>query len=395
LFASAVYSSAPPRERRQVHRRLAAVLNDVEERAWHLARAAAAPDAELAGFIDAAAEHARARGAPEAAFDLTEQALELTPPDRTADVQQRRVRAAEYRYHAGELAGARDLLEAVVKEAPAGHVRADALRVLGEIRYYEQSFPEAVELFGQALEHGAGDAALVSAVELHLAYASTAAGDFAGSEPHARRALAAAEQLGDRPRLAEAIAVSSVVGYQLGRGLGEAEINRALSLEDQQRQTTVELRPSLIAGLLMLYVGRLERACQLLADLRQRILDRGEESDLPYVSGCLGWAESWRGNLEAAARFAEEALGSATRSGMASMRCTALALGSVPPAFAGDADTARGRASEALMLAAETGYGIGAVWAGWSLAVLSLSERDPLAPTRRWPRQSSESNEMA
>jgi len=183
LFASAVYSSAPPRERRQVHRRLAVVLDDVEERAWHLALAAEAPDADLARLLDAVAEQARARGAPETAFDLTEQALELTPPDRRADVQQRRVRAAEYRYHAGELPGARDLLEAVLREAPAGHVRADALRVLGEIRYYEHSFPEAVELFRQALEHGGGDAALASAVELHLAYASTAAGDFAGSEP--------------------------------------------------------------------------------------------------------------------------------------------------------------------------------------------------------------------
>jgi DNA-binding CsgD family transcriptional regulator len=377
LFASAVYSSSSPEERRQVHRCLAAVLEDVEERAWHLALAAAAPDTELAGILDAAADHARARGAPEAAFDLTEQALELTPPDRTADVQQRRVRAAEYRYHAGELTRARDLLEAVLKETPAGHIRADALRVLGEIRYHEQSYPEAVELFEQALEHGIGDAALASTVEHHLAYASTAAGAFARAESHARRALALAEQLGDGPRLAEAIAVSSVAGFQLGRGLDEAEIERALSLEDQQRQTTVELRPSLIAGLLMMYVGRLERACQLLAELRQRIIDRGEESDLPYVSAVLGWAESWRGNLEPAARFAAEALGSVTRTGMASLRCTALALGSVPPAFAGDADTARGRASEALRLAAETGYGIAAVWAGWSLAVLSLSEGDP------------------
>jgi len=379
LFASAVYSSAPQGERREVHRRLAAVLEDVEEKAWHLALAAAAADAELAGILDAAADHARARGAPEAAFELTEQALQLTPPSRTADVQQRRVRAAEYRYHAGELSRARDLLVAVLKETPAGHIRADALRVLGEICYHEQSFPEAVELFEEALKHGVGDSALEVTVEHHLAYASSAAGNFAGSEPHARRARALAEQLGNRPRLAEAIAVSSMAGFQMGRGLDEAEIRRALRLEDLQRQTTVELRPSLIAGLLMMYVGRLERACQLLGELRQRILDRGEESDLPYVSSCLCWAETWRGNLERAGRFADEALAIVTRTGMTSMRCTALALGSVPPAFAGDADTARERASEAFRLAAATGYGIGTLWAGWSLAVLALSERDPAA----------------
>ena len=377
LFASSVYLSASIRERRQVHRRLAAVLEDVEERAWHLALAAAAPDAELAAILDLAADHARARGAPEAAFDLTEQALELTPPDRPTDMQQRRVRAAEYRYHAGEFSRARDLLEVVLTETPAGHIRADALRVLGEIRYHEHSFPEAVELFEEALKHGAGDAALEMTVQHHLAYASTAAGNFAGAESHARRAQALAEQLGNQPRLAEAIAVSSMAGFQLGRGLDEAEIRRALDLEDLQRQTAVELRPSLLAGLLMMYVGRLEDACRLLADLRQRILDRGEESDLPYVSAFLGWAESWRGNLEPAAGFADEALAIVTRTGMTSMRCTALALGSVPPAFAGDAGTARDRARKAFRLAAETGFGIGTVWAGWSLAMLALSERDP------------------
>ena len=379
LFASAVYSSAAPHERRQVHRRLAAVLDDVEERAWHLALAAEAPAAELAETLDAAAEHARARGAPEAAFDLTEQALALTPPGRTAEVQQRSVRAAEYRYHAGELARARDLLGPVLTQAPAGRVRADALRVLGEIHYHERSFPEAVELFEQALEHGSGDAALASTIELHLAYASAAAGDFPGAEPHARRALVLAEQLGSEPRLAEAIAVWAMANYLLGRGLDQVATERALSLEDQQRQTTVELRPSLIAGLLMLYEGRLEYACQLLGGLRQRTIDRGEESDLPYVSACLAWAESWRGHLESAARHADEALDVVTRTPMASMRCTALALGSVSAAFAGDAELVRARASEAFTLATETGYGIGAVWAGWSLAVLALSVRDPAA----------------
>jgi DNA-binding CsgD family transcriptional regulator len=377
LFAAAVYSSVSRQDQRRVHRRLAGVLDDVEERAWHLALAAETSEAELAEYLDAAAEHARARGAPESAFDLTEQALRLTPPDRTAEVRQRSVRAAEYRFHAGEVAGARDLLESVLLEAPNGPARADALRLLGEILYHEQSFPEAVRLFEQALEEGPADAALTSAVELHLAYATNAAGNFAGAEPHARRAFELAEQLGDEPRLAEAIAVSSMVDYLLGRGLDEAKLDRALKLEDQQRQTTVELRPSLIGGLLMLYEGRLERACELLGGLRQRIIDGGEESDLPFVLTCLDWAESWRGNLTTANQYADEALEITTRTGLASVRCNAAALGSIPPAFAGDADKARSRAAEAFALAGETGYGIGAVWASWSLAVLSLSVRDP------------------
>lgn len=378
-FTHPLFASARPWERRQAHRRLAAVLDDVEERAWHLALAAEGADAELAGVLDTAAEHARARGAPETAFELTEQALSLTPPSRVAEVQQRSVRAAEYHYHAGELRQARDMLDAVLRQVPAGRVRANALRLLGDILYHEQSFPEAVRLLGEALEHSSGDAALAAALELHLAFAANAAGDFAGSEPHARRALALAEQVGDQPRLAEAIAVSVIVGFLLGRGLDQAGLERALTLEDQQRQTTVELRPSLIAGLLRLYEGRLESARELLGGLRQRILDRGEESDLPYVSACLGWAECWRGDLAAGSAYADEALEIASRTGMESMRCTVLALGSVPAAYAGEAEAVRSRASEVLTLAAVTGNGITAIWARWALAVLALSVRDPAA----------------
>jgi len=377
LFAAAAYSSSEPRQRRQAHRRLAAALDDVEQRAGHLALAATGADPALAEALDTAAEHARARGAPETAFELTEYALRLTPPGQIAEVQRRRVRAAEYHYHAGELRRARELLDAVLEQAATGRVRAEALRLLGEIRYHEQSFPEAVRLFGQALQHSEGDPALGTALELHLAYATNAAGDFVGAERHARRALALAEQLGDGPRLAEAVAVSVMVGYMLGRGLDVAGLDHALELEDKQRQTSVEMRPSLIAGCLMLYEGRLERACELLTSLRQRILDRGEESDLPYVSGCLSWAECWRGNLAAAMAYADEGLQAASRAGMDSMRCTVLALGSVSAAYSGDAEAAQAWAGEALSLAAATGYGIGPIWAMWALAVLALSLRDP------------------
>jgi DNA-binding CsgD family transcriptional regulator len=377
LFAAVVYSSAENRERRQAHRRLAALLDDAGERAWHLALAAEGTDAELARILDAAAEHARARGAPEAAFELTEQALRLTPPGRAAEAQRRRVQAAEYHYHAGELRRARELLDGVLTQVPGSWVRANALRLLGEILYHEQSFPEAVPLFEQALEHSGSDAALAATLEQHLTYAAIAAGDFAGAQLHARRALALSEQVRDEPRLAEAIAISVMTDHLLGRGLDEGAIERALALEDQQRQTSVEMRPSLIASLLMHYEGRLERACQMLEALRQRVLDRGEEGSLSYVASSLAWVEAWRGRLEIAVAYADEAVEYASRAEMESLRCTALALGSVPVAYAGDTERARSMATEALTLSIATGYGIGAIWASWSLAVLSLSLREP------------------
>ncbi|HEU5418592.1 MAG TPA: AAA family ATPase [Streptosporangiaceae bacterium] len=378
LFAVAVYSSACPRDRRRVHRRLAAVLDDTEDRAWHLALAAERPDTALTRALDAAAQHAYARGAAERAVELTEQALRLTPAARAAELQRRMLRVAEYRFHVGELQSARELIAALLELSPAARVHADALRVLGEIACYERSLPDGADLFRQALEHAGHDPALTSALELDLTCAARAAGDWTGAEWHAHRALTLAEPSGDGGRLAEALAESAIMDYLQGRGLSAARLNRALELEDGKRQTPAESRPSLIAGQLMLYEGQLELACLLLGQLRQRILDCGEESDLPYPSASLAWAECWRGHLGRAAFYADEALETASRIGDPA-RCRALACAAISSAYAGDAEATRRRASEALALGAATGCQITSTWARWALAVLAHSLRRPAA----------------
>ena len=58
-------------------------------------------------------------------------------------------------------------------------------------------------------------------------------------------------------------------------------IEEALLLEDPLRATFVQLRPTSVAGLFFMWTGRLERAQTLLRLLRSRMLDAGEESDLP------------------------------------------------------------------------------------------------------------------
>ena len=70
LLRSVLYGEMTLNERRQVHRRLGAVAEDIEERAWHLALGADGPSEEIAGILDGAARHAASRGAPEAAATL-------------------------------------------------------------------------------------------------------------------------------------------------------------------------------------------------------------------------------------------------------------------------------------------------------------------------------------
>ena len=120
LLASVLYANATAAERRRLHARLATVLDDPEERAGHLALAAERPDATVAAELDEAAQRARARGAPDAAATLWEQARRFTPGAHAVDACRRGIEAAECHFEAGETERARTLLEEIVAASPRG-----------------------------------------------------------------------------------------------------------------------------------------------------------------------------------------------------------------------------------------------------------------------------------
>ncbi len=380
LFAEGVYSSAPVGERRSAHRRLAELVDGIEDRARHLALAASGDlDPALADVLDAGAEHARRRGAPDVAAELADQARLMTTGEDTQRRLWRTIRAADYHYHAGELQRARDMVETVLREAPSGRVRAGALRLLGDIHSQEESFLEANRLFEEALEHVGDDVETRAALELRLTYGLNVLGDFEAISSHAHRAVALAERADNQGLLAEALAVGAIADCLLGRGIDDARIERSLALEDPNRETPVAFRPSLIAGCVAIYAGRLERSERILAALRERLLERGEESDVPFVGCQLVWAECWRGRLAAAAAYAEESVEIATRIQADSMRCIALALATVRAAYAGEPELTLRLARECRDLAPQTGLTIAVLWAAWAEALLALSLDDPHA----------------
>jgi DNA-binding CsgD family transcriptional regulator len=379
LFAAAVYSSAPPADRRGVHRRLARLVVELEERARHLGLAAESTDEAAARMLDEAALHARRRGAPETAAALAEQACRLTPPGRGEQLLRRTVQSAEYRFHAGELQRARQMLEEVLRTAPTGRERVEALRLLGEVLSQGDSFSEAIRVLEEALEQLGDEPGVESVIETRLAFAVHATGDFAGAKRHADRALSLAEDVGEPALLAEALAVSLMPTFLLGLAVDEAKIERALLLEDPHRPTPIVMRPSLCAGGLALFRGELERSVSILSQLRERIVEQGQESDLPFVSGWLGWAECWRGSLETAAAYASEALECAERVGGEPMRCWSLAFAAVPAAYAGAHALTTTRVEQCQELAEQVGFDISLHWASWARALLGLSEGDPEA----------------
>src|ERR671935_36829 len=134
LLAPACYTAMPLHRRRRVHQRLAELDIDPEERARHLAIASPGADEEIAAALDAAARHAHGRGAAQAAAELAERAVALTPVAAVEDVGRRRIAAAELCAYAGDLTRARALLEEVVDSAAPGPLRAEGLCPLANVR---------------------------------------------------------------------------------------------------------------------------------------------------------------------------------------------------------------------------------------------------------------------
>ena len=83
LLATAAYSQLDRDGRRELHATVAALVDDVEDHARHLALAAEQPDADVADALDLAARRARARCAPDAAAELWEAAARLTSGRQT------------------------------------------------------------------------------------------------------------------------------------------------------------------------------------------------------------------------------------------------------------------------------------------------------------------------
>jgi DNA-binding CsgD family transcriptional regulator len=372
LLGSTAYLEAGPDERRTLHAALSRVAADPAERARHLALAAAGPDARVAEALEEAAAIVAARGAPDTAADLAEQASELTPSSGR-DRHRRTVAAAGYHFCSGDLMQARTLLEQVVTSIGPGADRADALRLLGEVRYYGDSIDAAIPLLRQALDEGGSDPQLVSIVELDLALALVQSGNFLEGQPHAHAALASAELLGRPGLVAQALAVVVVVDFLVGEDLDSDRLERALALEQHQYPSVMWMRPRFIAPVVWMWMGRLDEARAGFAALRVELAERGEEASLPMVGVHAVHTECLAGDLVMARVYADASLEASLEGGAEVARACAFAAQAMVHAHTGNSGAARRQAADAATSFQRAGFPMHVVWPLRALGVLELS----------------------
>jgi DNA-binding CsgD family transcriptional regulator len=379
LLASGVYDRADETERRRLHRRLAGVVTEPEERARHAALGAVEPDSAIAGELEQAAALARSRGAPDAAAELLDLAVGLTPANGGGERAERLVAAASSWFDAGDLVHAQAVLERAMAVPPGDRLRARALHLLGQIHARRSSFTQAKTVALQALEAAADDAELVAEVELDLAYYSASLADLPAAQRHARGAVAAAERVGALGALGDALAVVTMAEFIGGRGFDEGRMRRARELEDPNRDRAWQMTPAFVHGSLLLYTGRLEQAHSILGQLHAETLERGEESPIPFSCFYLMWVCLWRGDLVAAARLAQQARQTAALLDDPAAQGIALAASALVHAHDGSSALARHEALESVQCFADLGWAVGNIWPLWALGLAELSSGDPAA----------------
>ena len=324
LLASICYEQAPVWKRRAVHRTLAWAVEDVEERARHLALAAEGPDAVVASELDAAAGLAAARGATGAAAELSELAAELTPAE-PALARKRLLQAATFHRLAGDVDSAAAKLERLLRAVSPGIERADILFALATT--FSGDPQSIVGLCDQALADASTDNVRRIRIRAWRSHVRLLMNDVNGGLHDARTALEEAERVGDPALVAVTIArvgqaetwAAEVTPGLLERG-AEIEERLGLSLEfvESPRLWLIRLR---------MRQGEIAGPRSAFEEIEANAAARGDEGTRVIAMGALSMIEwlagRWRRALdhaELAHEIAEQGLNPHTRAYVARVK---------------------------------------------------------------------------
>jgi DNA-binding NarL/FixJ family response regulator len=370
LLASILYEDLPANQRHELHLRLADIAPDQEQRAWHLARGTAEPSEEIATALDAAAERAAARGAPETAAALCRQARRLTPPDRPKAAGRRALRAATFTWAAGDASASRKLLRDLITSLPPSATRAQARQLLVKI---VDDIPQTLGQLERAIDDASGDLVQEASARNLLARQLTWGGDFDGAIAEAQAAAALAERAGSPAELAVALSREAQARACAGEPIAHELLERAVALEQQLGDAIpVADSPSRVRGVCAMWDDDLEAARSDMETVERRAASRSE-SWRAIVLNTLAEIELRRGQTDRALRHVAEAEEIASYWGVTHAEAAVLASGALVKAVAGQATDARAGAERALALMRPAGYDVIIRLAERALGFLELS----------------------
>ena len=374
LLASGVYSEAGSAERRALHRRLAELLPDLEERARHLALGAEGPDEGVAAALEQAADRAHGLGAFASAAELAELARRLTPADMEERRHRRTVHAAVTAWEAGEGERARELLSEARATSQAGPWRGEILYWLGSMQEYEGDRRQAVRLYREARSNTVADVALRARAEEGLASALfLLRSDLSAAAGHARTAVALAGQAGTSGMEIAALSQLALVDAVTGGNEWGAAVARGRELEERTGPLQTAVSATFALAVVLTWVDEFGRARELFRSLLEQAEDRGEESAVPWILAQLCWAEFLAGSWEEAGRHAEEGIDLALRADQEPQRVFALGVRALIRAARGDVDGARADAASTLAGAEARGVMMATTLGACALGLLDLS----------------------
>jgi len=340
LFGSALYSSLPEATRRKLHAGLAAREGRLEERARHLALAAAGPDEESAEVLDRAAEAAGSRGAAEVAVELKELALRLTPPDDAKAVVRREIELASRRFFAGDATGARQELERSLKVLPAGEDRAQVLLELASVLWNQAGGNEAMGLISQALDEAVTPALRA---QIHSRVSWIAEDCDVGLE-HAEAALALTDER-EEPVLYSFI-LHNLARLKLysGRGADHEAIEKGMRLQREAAAWDVSTVPAFWAR----DFDDFDTAMRRFEELVRVCRERGDEASTCGMLAHMAVIQAYTGHLQRAHELAAEALELAHQTDQEAWIGVALVAKGHVSVRAGELDEAKAAADEAM-----------------------------------------------
>jgi DNA-binding CsgD family transcriptional regulator/tetratricopeptide (TPR) repeat protein len=354
LLATAAYAQVSQDERRNVHRRLAHVVVDPEQRAWHTALSSSGPDPSAASALDKAAAIAKDRGAPATAGEFSQLAARLTPADRRHEANRRNLEAARSHLTAGDTALAGALLEKTAAGVAPGPGHADCLRLLGEVGWYRGQV-RAEEFLEGALSEGGEDVVLRATALKDLAWTALRRGDLLRGSLHAQHAMDIAASAASSGLGAESLATLALTEAAQGRNSRSDALERVAASADWADDLGIHSHPGLVLGVLLKWADRFELSRTWLESAQLETERRGDMACVPFLLHHLTELECWAGRPDAAGRHASALSEAVAQTGQEPFRSASLHARALVAAHRGRTEEARAAATEGVALAERSG----------------------------------------